>query len=132
MDYKVDLNREYIYIINDDLKMSKGKIASQVSHVAMILGVESIYQFNTYDVPCISEDYEFTIGKSIVLKASQEWMETILKKYPWLAHINDAGLTEVPAGSLTCIGFYVDPHEYGYATSWNRKLRELTKELKLV
>jgi len=34
---KIDLNVTYYYIINEDIKMSKGKIAAQVSHVAMLL-----------------------------------------------------------------------------------------------
>ena len=35
---KTNLNIKYYYIINSDLNMSKGKMASQVSHVAMKLG----------------------------------------------------------------------------------------------
>lgn len=102
---KTDLDTKYYYIINSDLKMSKGKIAAQVSHVAMQLG-------KVYDV----------IGSAIVLKATEEELLRLLGRKEMIAYsIRDAGLTEVPEGSLTCIGFI----EKSFT-------REITKELKLV
>lgn len=85
-----DLNKKYVYIINEDLKMSKGEIAAQVSHVAMQLG-------SRYGI----------IGRAIVLKAPEE----ILRKYLWTVQLNpvfyveDVGLTDGISGCLTCIGF---------------------------
>lgn len=84
---KLNLDIKYYYIINEDLGMSKGKIVAQVSHVAMMLG----------------EKYG-EIRRAIVLKASKE----ILKRFKDeedIFFIEDAGFTEVPKGSLTCIGF---------------------------
>jgi len=54
-DRIVDLKIEYVYVINSDLKMSKGKIAAQVAHVAMMLA-----------------DENKPIGKAIVLKAEEK------------------------------------------------------------
>lgn len=87
---EIDLSVTYVYIVNSDLKMSKGKIAAQVSHVAMLLA-----------------DFNKPIGRAIVLKATNE---TLLKlmKYPNVKFIHDAGLTEVPKGSLTMYRFYSD------------------------
>lgn len=84
--------------------MSKGKIAAQVSHVAMLL----------------ADDYEI-IGRAIVLKADHKtfmmlWSRIICKRYTL-----DAGLTEVPAGTITCIGF-----------RQIEETKKLTKDLKLV
>ncbi len=88
---ETNLEITYYYIINSDLKMSKGKIAAQVSHVAMDLGY-------TYG----------QLGKAVVLGGTKLEMDKILSDtkliYPVFA-IHDAGLTEVPEGSLTCIGF---------------------------
>jgi len=85
----IDLNTTYIYIINSDLKMSKGKIAAQVSHVAMRLG-------KSYGM----------IGKAIILKAPESVLkEFIQDKKVCTEYIRDAGLTEVPENSLTCVGF---------------------------
>jgi len=84
---KIDLKITYYYIVNTDLKMSKGKIAAQVSHVAMKLGKE-------YG----------TIGRAIVLKGNTMILNKLMGLHDVVCII-DAGLTEVPKGSLTCIGF---------------------------
>ena len=84
---KTNMDAKYYYIINNDLKMSKGKIASQVSHVAMMLGVK-------YG----------EIGRAIVLKASEKLLNELACNIN-VVFVKDAGLTEVPAGSLTCVGF---------------------------
>jgi peptidyl-tRNA hydrolase len=84
-----DLGVKYYYLINDDLKMSKGKIAAQVSHVAMMLGKQ-------HD----------TIGRAVVLKAPEKILRECIKIFEDdCKYIIDAGLTEVPQGSLTCVGF---------------------------
>jgi len=88
----INLETKYYYIINQDLKMSKGKIAAQVSHVAMQLGAE-------YG----------EIGRAIVLKATEVQIKAIMvNSFSKVFTIHDAGLTEVPAGSLTCVGFKSD------------------------
>jgi len=106
---EINLDVKYYYIINSDLNMSKGKIAAQVSHVAMQLG-------KVYGV----------IGRAIVLKASETELWRYLSltadpRIPPMYYIKDAGLTEVPPDSLTCIGF--KETEY---------IKERTKSLKLV
>ena len=100
---KIDLKVTYVYIIDESLKMSKGKIAAQVSHVAMQLA-------GVYHV----------IGRAIVLKADHKTIMQLFK-YPNVKYIIDAGLTEVPEGSLTCIGFKQTPF-----------MEHFTKKLKLV
>ena len=86
---KINLDAKYYYIVNDDLKMSKGKIAAQVSHIAMMLG-----------------EKWGEIGRAIVLKAPQYILtDVLLSNAPDIMFIKDAGFTEVPAGSLTCVGF---------------------------
>ena len=84
---EVDLTTTFIYIIDSSLGMSKGKIAAQVSHVAMSLA-------DIYDCH----------GRAIVLKASHERF-TDLANMDFVTCIRDAGLTQVPPGTITCIGF---------------------------
>lgn len=134
MDYKIDLDVEYIYIINEDLKMSAGKIASQVSHVAMMMGVNSIYQYNTYDLPTLDNDYRYILGKSVILKASSklfnEIIENEFKESYHLYYVSggDAGRTEIPKGTISCIGF-IYPPKYDWEKKGTEKLRKLTKRL---
>lgn len=99
---KIDLDNKYVYIINKNLKMSRGKIAAQVSHVAMLLG-------KRHD----------KIGRSIILKADKDKLIELRKALNTsVFFIKDKGLNEVPENSLTCIGFKA-----------NSETEKLTKEL---
>jgi len=85
--------------------MSKGKIAAQVSHVAMQLA---------------DTDDAYALGRAVILKA-HEGIIQLLSEQPNVKCIRDAGLTEVPKGSLTCVGFIQKP-----------KFEIITKNLQLV
>lgn len=100
----VDLSVTFVYVIDESLGMSKGKIAAQVSHVAMEL----------------ADDYKI-IGRAIILKADHPIFMKLWSSITAKAYIIDAGLTEVPAGSLTCIGF-----------RQTEETKQFTKDLKLV
>jgi peptidyl-tRNA hydrolase len=101
----VDLNITYVYIIDDSLGMSKGKIAAQVSHVAMILA-----------------DDNKVLGRAIVLKADRKQFNAIRMNLPVeFAMTADAGLNEVEMGTVTCIGFVQ-----------TEDTKKITKDLKLV
>lgn len=100
---EVNLSITFVYIIDESLGMSKGKIAAQVSHVAMMLA-----------------DQFQVLGRAIILKADHETFLSFLK-YNNVVYIKDAGLTEVPKDTITCIGFFQTPF-----------IRQITKNLKLV
>lgn len=100
---EVNLSITFVYIIDESLSMSKGKIAAQVSHVAMMLA-----------------DQFQVLGRAIILKADHETFLSFFK-YNNVVYIKDAGLTEVPKDTITCIGFFQTPF-----------IRQMTKNLKLV
>lgn len=85
--FNVDLNKTFVYVIDASLGLSKGKIAAQVSHVAMLLS-----------------DCSKVLGRAIVLKSSHDYFEFLCSQ-PEAVYIHDAGLTEVPEGTITCVGF---------------------------
>ena len=101
---KINLDTKYYYIINEDLGMSKGKLCAQVSHVAMML----------------SEEYS-EVGRAIVLKAKETKLKSLIDmpELQPVFYINDAGFTEVPEGSLTCIGF----KENDFSQKFTKRLR---------
>jgi peptidyl-tRNA hydrolase len=103
MNRLVDLSKTYVYVIDESLGLSKGKIAAQVSHVAMMLA-----------------DQEKVLGRVIVLKADHSYFN-LLCNMPGSIYIEDAGLTEVSVGTRTCVGF-----------AQNELNKGLTKKLKLV
>ncbi len=118
MEYK------QVFIINEDLKMSKGKIPVQVGHGAiyymnMILNIvkvkerakNTLYIDNYGSQKIEIFDKWFGEGgglmKKVVLKATEQEMEDLYKqleeKKIWSYKIHDAGLTQVQAGSFTCL-----------------------------
>ena len=93
-------------IVNETLKMSKGKIASQSAH-----GILSMHRFLLANN--INHIKWLSIGeKIVVVKTSQDVMKKLLIEYNEklinsntlnLFPIFDAGRTEVESGSLTVI-----------------------------
>jgi len=86
-------------MINKDLKMSTGKIVSQISHL--------FCDFHSMATPNYSE-WKRTGAKKVILKASlEDIMKSLntsqIKSFPTII-IRDAGKTEIKPNSLTCIG----------------------------
>jgi len=98
----------YIFV-NDDLKMSKGKIASQVGHVVQKI-IEDIYENISINNKKNKDIYNNYISwrdgsKKIILKASITQLHMLLQEYKCFP-IYDAGKTQIQPNSLTCVGFY--------------------------
>lgn len=95
-------------LVNNDLNMGKGKIASQVGHVVEKITAKILQSFQDIKKPKqFMEDYiNYTKSgnKKIILKGTQEQLQQFITDTDSF-HIIDAGKTEIPAGSLTVIGF---------------------------
>ena len=99
-------------LINTDLEMDKGKIASQTAHVAQVITEEIIRSvYETRPVP----DYYFRyykwknggpIGTKIVLKATESQLLELIKMDESRYIIDNGPTTQVKSGSLTCVGFF--------------------------
>lgn len=85
--FEVDLTKTFVYVIDSSLGLSKGKIAAQVAHVAMMLS-----------------EGQKVLGRSVVLKADHDYFEFLCRQ-SGCVYVQDGGLTEVPAGTITCVGF---------------------------
>lgn len=95
-------------VINNDLNMQKGKIASQVGHVVGLITEEIIRK--GYETLKPSEQY-LTYMKwrkdctKIVLKAATEELYELIK-HPEARYFVDTGnTTQVDPNSLTVVGF---------------------------
>jgi PTH2 family peptidyl-tRNA hydrolase len=100
----------YMYfLVNDDLKMGKGKIAGQVAHVAGLITETIIRQeYESLRRPdCYTRymQWKLTGHTKVVLKASQAQIEEMLNE-PESMYIRDSGKTQIAPNSLTVIGFY--------------------------
>jgi len=93
-----------VIVIRDDLKMSVGKIAVQVAHAAVI-AAENIKE-KRYEW---WEKWMKSGQKKIVLKVNNKdelmklYNKSLMVGIPAIL-VYDAGLTEVPPNTLTCLG----------------------------
>lgn len=112
--------RMYI-LVNEDIKISKGKLAGQVGHAVMSYiyynAVKPLQEGKRIES---LDDYMKT-QKKIILKCSQRKLEE-LEEEGGYSVIRDNGLTQLEPNTLTCIN-------YGIVTP--SALPDWIKELKL-
>ena len=107
-----------VIIVRKDLNLKKGKLSTQVAHAAILASKKSNFK----------EDWEKEGQKKVVLwcRNSEEllnlFQKAISEKLP-AAIVEDAGLTQIPKGTKTCIGIGPAPEE---------KIDKITRDLKLV
>ena len=110
-------------VVNNDLNMGKGKIAAQVGHAVQNI-VEEIIRKGYESRPTPECYFRYMKWKKhaakIVLKASEEKLLELCK-HPEARQIIDDGQTQVPANSLTVIGFFP-----------SNELGDMMKDLKLL
>lgn len=115
---------EYI-LVNKELNMSVGKIAGQVAHVQTVIDnkifelvlSEEILDEDSMDSFAKEKEltnnyYDWFYSGSqtkIILRAKEK---DLLKAIDMGAvYIRDNGLTEIPSGSLTVVGFFPQPKD---------------------
>ncbi len=99
-----------VIVVRTDLKMGKGKICAQVAHASL-----EAYKKALKEKPEWVRSWETEGSKKIVLKVNSEkelleLFERAKKEVPAVL-IRDAGLTQVPPGSITAAGFGPAPDE---------------------
>ncbi len=95
-------------LVNDDLKMGKGKIAGQVGHVVGSITEKIItehYKKHNNDVYNRYVEWKNNGCAKIILKATEAQIKSYMNK-PETMYILDLGRTQIPENSLTVIGFY--------------------------
>lgn len=125
-DYKMAI------VVRNDLKMSKGKIAGQVAHAAVLCALEAYRRYK--DSPASSSDNLYArwmmggMQKKVVVKVdSLDELITLKQKADEAGLINalitDAGLTQLDPHTVTVLGIGPDKGE---------KIDAITGHLKLV
>jgi PTH2 family peptidyl-tRNA hydrolase len=100
-----------VIIVRRDIKMGTGKIAAQVAHAAVI-GAEKVKTsrrewFKAW----------FAAGQAkVVLKVQNiEELMRVRKRaedlYLPVVQVHDSGLTQIPSGTITCVGIGPAPSE---------------------
>ncbi len=112
-----------VVVVRTDLNVGKGKICAQVAHAA----VECVLETLKKD-PEKVEKWRREGAKKIVLKIKSEKelleiYEKAKKEGLVTVLIKDAGLTQIPPGTITCVGIGPDDDE---------KIDKITGHLKLL
>jgi PTH2 family peptidyl-tRNA hydrolase len=112
-----------LFIVNGSLSMSSGKMATQVAHAAV-----DLYQQIVNRRMQALGFWDVSGQRKIVVRGnSTEELLDIEQKASAnrsivTAIIRDAGLTEIPSGSITCLGLF----------GTNNQLDPITRHLKLM
>ncbi|ADL57883.1 aminoacyl-tRNA hydrolase [Methanothermobacter marburgensis] len=109
-----------VIIVRSDLKMGKGKIAAQACHA-------SIGSFKKTDPDKIRR-WEIDGSKKVIVSVKS--LDELLEIYESVKDsgisyylVRDAGHTQIPAGTITCLGIGPDEDE---------KIDKITGDLKLL
>jgi len=115
-------NMKQVIIIRTDLDMGKGKIAAQVGH-ACVLGAEHVRKSNPEWFSEWWEGQEKVVLKVANLKELEQLMQNAIEFGLPCAVVDDAGHTQLPPGTTTCISIGPAPEE---------KIDKITGDLKLL
>lgn len=115
--------RMYI-LINEDIKINKGKLAGQVGHAVSSYFYQTWKEWvHTMEINPVVKEY-MEIQKKIILFTSQSILER-LESEGYIA-IRDKGFTDLPPNTLTCVNLgLIEPNNIP-------KGLEFIKDLKLV
>ena len=119
----LDMDFKQVIIVRRDVNMGTGKIAAQVAHAA-VMGAEKVKAsriewFNSW----------FAAGQAKVVvkvKSIEELMDVRMRAeelYLPVVQVHDSGLTQIPSGTITCVGIGPAPSEL---------IDKVTFELKLL
>jgi PTH2 family peptidyl-tRNA hydrolase len=112
-----------VIVFRSDLKLSKGKIAAQAGHAAVSAAEEARKRHRGWWEAWIFEGQRKIAVKVKSEKELLELEEQAKKLALPNALITDKGLTEIPEGTVTCLGIGPAPAE---------KVDRLTGKLKLL
>lgn len=112
-----------VIVFRTDLRMGKGKIAAQAGHAAISAAQDAYVHHRKWWEAWMHEGQKKVALKVLSLKELCELEEAAEELGLPHALVIDAGLTQVPEGSITCLGIGPAPTE---------KIDRLTGHLKLL
>lgn len=117
MEYKV------VVMVRQDLELSRGKMAAQVAHAAVTLALAAKGRRSKWFQPWMEEGQRKVVVRAKDMAELLELKDKADRRGLLTALITDAGLTEVPPGTTTCLGIGPGPEEL---------MDEVTGHLKLL
>ena len=116
MDFK------QVIIVRRDINMGTGKIAAQVAHAA-VMGAENV---KTVRREWFKAWFAAGQAKVVVKVKDIEELMTVRKRaeelYLPVVQVQDSGLTQIPSGTITCVGIGPAPSELIDKVTFDLKL----------
>ena len=117
------MKHKLVVAVREDLELSRGKLAVQVAHAAVTAALDAKARHRK----AFSDWYEEGQKKVVVRASNLQELHLLQSKARSLglttALVEDAGLTELPPGTVTCLAVGPGPNEV---------VDQVTGQLKLV
>lgn len=105
-----EFNYKLVIVVRTDLKLSPGKLAVQVAHAATTCAITAEKEEQRYFKLWFNEGQKKVVVKVPSERELHELKDTARAK-GLIAHlIQDAGMTEIPAGTTTVLGIGPGPN----------------------
>ncbi len=104
MDFCMSFKYKQVIAVRTDLKMSKGKTAVQVAHGSLSSYVKTKKYYPDWADNWLKEGQKKITVKVKSEEEIQELAELARRNDIPFAIINDAGLTQLPPGTITVVG----------------------------
>ncbi len=118
-----DMEFKQVIIVRRDISMGTGKVAAQVAHAA-VMGAEKVKVFRR---EWFNLWFDRGQAKVVVKVKNIEELMTVKERAEELnlpvVQVRDSGLTQIPSGTITCIGIGPAPSDL---------IDKVTVELKLL
>jgi PTH2 family peptidyl-tRNA hydrolase len=105
-----DFKNKLVVVVRKDLKLSPGKMAVQVAHAAVTCAIQCRKNNLRWFKSWFNEGQKKVVVKADNMKVLYE-LKTIAESLGVTTSlVQDAGLTEVPPGTVTCLGVGPGPN----------------------
>ncbi len=99
-----------VIVVRKDLKISPGKMAVQVAHAAVTCAIQTRKNNLRWFKNWFNEGQKKVVVKAVSVRDLYE-LKTIAESLGITTSlVQDAGLTEVPPGTVTCLGIGPGPN----------------------
>lgn len=108
---KGEMQYKLVIVIRDDLRMSVGKLAAQVAHAAVTCALDTKSRKPKWFSEWYKEGQRKVVLKAEDVKELRALEDKAARAGLTHALITDAGLTELPPNTTTCLGIGPAPEK---------------------